>query len=100
MEIFGIGILSWITFLPVLGMILVLMLPKDRKDVIRWTSLGVAALQLVLAVLIFMRFDRGLAGINTESGMQFLDSPPLREQRHRQIKLIYSTDDEFRGKYI
>ena len=73
MEIFGIGILSWITFLPVLGMILVLMLPKDRKDVIRWTSLGVAALQLVLAVLIFMRFDRGLAGINTESGMQFLE---------------------------
>ena len=73
MNIFGIGVLSWITFLPVAGMILVLMLPKERKDLIRWTSLGVAALQLVIAGLIFLKFDRGLAGINTEAGMQFLE---------------------------
>ncbi len=73
MSIFGIGVLSWITFLPVAGMILVLMLPKERRDLIRWTSLGVAALQLVLAVLIFLKFDRSLAGINTEAGMQFLE---------------------------
>ncbi len=73
MSIFGIGVLSWITFLPVAGMILVLMLPKERRDLIRWTSLAVAALQLVLAVLIFLKFDRSLAGINTEAGMQFLE---------------------------
>jgi NADH-quinone oxidoreductase subunit M len=73
MTIFGIGILSWITFLPVLGMILVLVLPRDNKAAIRWTSLAVAALQLVLAVVIFMRFDRTIPGINTEAGMQFLE---------------------------
>ncbi|MEW6510360.1 MAG: NADH-quinone oxidoreductase subunit M [Bacteroidota bacterium] len=69
----GIGVLSWITFLPALGMILVLMLPNNRKDLFRWTSLVVTAVQVALAALIFMRFDRGLGGVNTEAGMQFLE---------------------------
>ena len=73
MEIAGIGILSWITFLPVVGMVIVLMLPKEKKDTIRWTALVIAALQVVLGVFLFMRFDRSLGGINTESGMQFLE---------------------------
>ena len=73
MEIAGIGILSWITFLPIVGMILVLVMPKERKDAVRWTSLVVAALQVVLSGVLFARFDRGLAGINTEAGMQFLE---------------------------
>jgi NADH-quinone oxidoreductase subunit M len=73
MEIAGIGILSWITFLPVVGMVIVLMLPKEKKDWLRWTALVVAALQVLLGAFLFMRFDRSLGGINTESGMQFLE---------------------------
>jgi NADH-quinone oxidoreductase subunit M len=73
MDIAGIGILSWITFLPVAGMVIVLMLPKERKDWVRWTALVVAALQVVLAVVIYMRFDRSLGGINSAAGMQFLE---------------------------
>jgi len=76
MNIAGIGILSWITFLPVLGMVIVLLLPKERRDAIRWTSLIVAVLQLVLAAFLFTRFDRTLAGINTEAGMQFMERAP------------------------
>ncbi|HXX63145.1 MAG TPA: proton-conducting transporter membrane subunit, partial [Bacteroidota bacterium] len=73
MEIAGIGVLSWITLLPILGMVVVLVLPKERRDLIRWTSLAVGAVQVVLAVLIFMRFDRTLAGVNTQAGMQFVE---------------------------
>ncbi len=72
-SILGIGILTWITFLPVLGMVLVLMLPKDSRAAIRWTSLLFTVLQLVLAVIIFAKFDRGMAGINTQAGMQFVE---------------------------
>jgi NADH-quinone oxidoreductase subunit M len=72
-SILGIGILTWITFLPIVGMIIVLMLPKESRDAIRWTSLVITALQVVLAVLIFSRFDRSLAGINDASGMQFVE---------------------------
>ncbi len=69
----GIGILSWLTFLPVFGMVIVLSLPKNRPDIIRWTSLGVTFFQVVLAVVVFNHFDRGLAGINDQSTMQFVE---------------------------
>jgi NADH-quinone oxidoreductase subunit M len=69
----GIGILSWITFLPVLGMVFILMMPKDQRDAMRWTSVGITLAQLVLAVIIFMKFDRGMAGINSAGGMQFVE---------------------------
>jgi NADH-quinone oxidoreductase subunit M len=73
MAFLGVGILSWITFLPVLGMILVLMMPGEQRDAIRWTSLGITVLQLVLAVAIFAGFDRGMAGINSAAGMQYVE---------------------------
>lgn len=72
-TLLGIGILTWITFLPVVGMVIVLLLPKESRSAIRWTSLGFTVLQVILAVVIFMRFDRALAGINTEAGMQFVE---------------------------
>src|SRR5512146_2500490 len=73
MQLMGIGVLTWITFLPVLGMVLVLLIPKEQRNSIRWTSLAITLVQLVLAVVIFMRFDRGMAGINSEAGMQFIE---------------------------
>ena len=72
MDFLGIGILSWITFLPVVGMILVLLLPKDNKNVVRWTSAFFTALQVILAVVIYMNFNRGMSGVNTQEGFQFL----------------------------
>jgi NADH-quinone oxidoreductase subunit M len=72
-TVLGLGVLSWITFLPVLGMLAVLLLPKDGRAAIRWTALGITIVQLVLAVVIVMKFDRGLAGINTQAGMQFVE---------------------------
>src|ERR1041385_8607379 len=73
MEFLGFGILTWITFLPVAGMAIVLLLPKDNKDAIRWTSAFFAGLQVILAVIIYMKFDRSMAGINTQEGFQFLE---------------------------
>jgi NADH-quinone oxidoreductase subunit M len=73
MQLMGIGVLTWLTFLPVLGMVLVLLIPKDQKDAIRWSSLIVTLIQLLLSIGIFMKFDRGLAGINSEAGMQFVE---------------------------
>ncbi len=73
MQLMGIGVLTWLTFLPVLGMVLVLLIPKDQKDAIRWSSLIVTLIQLLLSIGIFMKFDRGMAGINSEAGMQFVE---------------------------
>jgi NADH-quinone oxidoreductase subunit M len=72
-SLFGIGILSWMTFLPVLGMVVVLMLPKGRPGLTRWTALAVTVVQVVLAGVLFMHFDRSLAGISNQGTMQFLE---------------------------
>jgi NADH-quinone oxidoreductase subunit M len=73
LSLFGIGILSWMTFLPILGMVVVLLLSKEQRDAIRWTSLAVTVVQVALAVVIFFRFDRGLAGVTSQAGMQFVE---------------------------
>jgi NADH-quinone oxidoreductase subunit M len=70
-KILGIGILTWMTFLPVLGMIVVLALPKDSKTATRWISLLFTALQVVLAGVVFMNFGRGIPGVNVLDGIQF-----------------------------
>jgi len=72
-TILGLGVLTWITFLPIVGLVIVLLLPKEQKDVIRWTSLFFAGLQVVLAAVIFARFNRSMAGINSLAGMQFVE---------------------------
>jgi NADH-quinone oxidoreductase subunit M len=68
----GIGYLTWITFLPILGMIAVLMIPKGNDTLIKWTGALVTFLQLVLAVVIYFNFNKALSGINSVEGMQFV----------------------------
>jgi len=72
-QILGIGILTWLTFLPVIGMLFLLLLPKKSADAVRWTSLVVTFLQVVLAALVYVYFSRSLGGINTVAGMQFVE---------------------------
>jgi NADH-quinone oxidoreductase subunit M len=72
-SIFGIGILTWTVFLPILGMIIILLLPKESKQAIRWITTGVTGLQLMLAGMIFFMFDRSMLGINNAESFQFVE---------------------------
>lgn len=80
-QILGAGPLTWITFLPLLGLIIILLIPtgKDErsqefsKNLFRWVTVFFTFLQLILAVLIFVKFDFAAGGINTEKGMQFIE---------------------------
>ncbi|NUN70988.1 MAG: NADH-quinone oxidoreductase subunit M [Bacteroidetes bacterium] len=71
LNILNIGVLTWLTFLPILGMIIVLLIPKEQKSAIRWTSLAFTLAQVVLACMVFAKFDRSLAGVNSADTMQF-----------------------------
>jgi NADH-quinone oxidoreductase subunit M len=73
LKLLNIGILSWITFLPVLGMVVVLLLPKDKEKQIKWTSLGFVFVQLVLCVVAFALFNNSMPGINKLDSMQFIE---------------------------
>ena len=73
MEFLGIGVLSWITFLPIIGMILVLFIPKENQNAMKWTAAVATLLQVVLSVMIYFHFNRGTTGINTQEGMQLVE---------------------------
>jgi len=65
-------ILSTIIFLPLLGGIVVLLIPKERVQVIRWTAVGFAALGLVLALMLILMY----AQANITSTSQVIGSAP------------------------
>lgn len=73
MELLGIGVLTWITFIPIVGMIAVLMIPKQNEELMKWTAAAVTFVQVALAVVLYFKFDRSLLGINTMEGMQFVE---------------------------
>ena len=51
-------LLTTITFLPLLGGIAVLLLPKDKLGTIRWTALGVAGANLLLALGLLLAYSQ------------------------------------------
>jgi NADH-quinone oxidoreductase subunit M len=81
---FGSSILTWITFLPIIGMILLAIVPTGKDDrskevsalIFRWGTVFVTFVQLILAIIIFLNFDKGFAGVNTLEGFQFIEKVP------------------------
>lgn len=69
-------ILSVITFLPILGMILILFVPKTNIKLIRTITVAATGIQLILAIIIWVNFQNNIAGINSQSGMQFVERFP------------------------
>ncbi|GCE10736.1 complex I subunit 4 family protein [Tengunoibacter tsumagoiensis] len=63
--------LSSLIFLPLLGGIALLFLPKDRGPLIRWAALGVAAIELILSLV--------LALLYVESTISIFSSSQFRE---------------------
>jgi len=65
--------LSLITFLPILGMIIVLALPKSQTKVIKYLTLVVTGIQVLLAILIMANYNYSLGGVFEESSFQFVE---------------------------
>lgn len=62
--------LSWMTFIPLIGMAVVLLLPRQEHHWIRWASVLATAIPLLLGVVLYLRFDR------TTAAMQFVERAP------------------------
>ncbi len=60
------GILTYMTFIPLSGAVIVLCLPRDSHSLIKWTAAGATIPPLLLAIWLFVSFDR------TTPGFQFL----------------------------
>lgn len=58
--------LSWIVFLPLLGVVITALLPKSRGDLAKWVALAVTLADLALATAMVLGFKAG-------GGMQFVE---------------------------
>lgn len=77
----GFPILSWITLIPLLGILLVLVIPSGKdeagkeksKKVYQYITLGITFVQLILAIIIFFNYNNGMTGVNNIAGFQFVE---------------------------
>jgi NADH-quinone oxidoreductase subunit M len=74
-------ILTWITFLPLLGILIVLLVPSGKsekgqelsKQIIRWVAVGITFTQLILAFIIYLNYNPAMTGINELKSFQFVE---------------------------
>ena len=52
------GLLNYILWLPIVGAIAILFIPKDLKNAIRYTALGTTALTFVFCIMLYCKFDQ------------------------------------------
>ena len=63
-------LLTLMTFTPLLGMAVILALPRNNPNLVRWTAVLFTAIPLALGVFLYMNFDR------TTAAMQFVERVP------------------------
>lgn len=66
-------ILSLITFLPILGMVIILFLPKTQSVIIKSLTLLITGIQVILAAVLLMNFNFSAGGINDAASFQFIE---------------------------
>ncbi len=66
-------ILTLITFFPLLGGVIVLLIPREQKNTVRWTALLFTAIPLALAIILFAGFDSSASGFTAGTGIQFVE---------------------------
>ena len=57
------GPLTLMTFIPTLGAIAILLLPRERRETIKWFALFIAALPLAISIYIYLNFNTDTAAL-------------------------------------
>ncbi len=70
----GFPILSLLTFIPLIGMIVVLLLKKGQEKEVKYVSLIATGLQVILAIILIANFDFTKGGIFDPNTFQFLEN--------------------------
>jgi len=76
LNILGIGVLSWMIFLPVLGMIIVLLIPKSQTKYIKYVAVAVSLILILFGALMLTKYDSSKAGVNSADSFQFVEQVP------------------------
>jgi len=66
----NLNLLSWIIFLPVIGLIVIALLPRPSQKTVKWIALAAAMASFILSIAVFIMFDRSASAIGQ---MQFVE---------------------------
>ncbi len=69
-NLFSVSLLTAIVFLPLLGAVVMMLLPRGDKRLVRWVALGFGIAEFLLALYLWLSYD-GAAG-----GYQFVENTP------------------------
>ena len=64
MDLAGLPLISAITFVPLIGALVIAAIPKENLRAIRWTALATALIAFVLSLVLLVGFDPGAAGFS------------------------------------
>lgn len=100
-DTIGFPILTWLTFLPILGMIFILLVPSGKDEgskqvsntIIRWIAVIVTLIQLILAIIVMFAYNNTLSGVNELSSFQFVEKIPW-------IKATFPLVGQFKVEYF
>lgn len=67
-------ILSWMTFFPVIGAVVIAFIPRGNKEIVKTVAAAAAAVPLILAVRLFIDFDRALDGFQFVERFEWIKS--------------------------
>src|SRR5579883_2766589 len=69
-------LLTIITFVPIVGMVLILLCPKDQHNLIRWIAAAATLPQILIAIYLYANFD------TTTTAIQFAERYPWIRAYH------------------
>ena len=67
-------ILTVVTFVPLVGALLLLLVPKDRPKMVMQAATWIAFIDFLLSLPLFVHFDRGLGGFQFEEKLSWIPS--------------------------
>ncbi|MCX6006541.1 MAG: NADH-quinone oxidoreductase subunit M [Chloroflexi bacterium] len=59
----NLNLLSWIIFLPVLGLLVIAVIPRPGQKTVKWIALAAALASFILSMIMFFLFDRSATAI-------------------------------------
>ena len=68
------NILSMLVWLPIVGMLAIAFIPREREEIIKIVAAVATGLQLFLAILLWMQFDREAIGFQFMEKLQWIPS--------------------------
>ena len=71
-------LLNLVLYLPLIGALSLLLLPRQRPELVRWLALIVSLVTFVISLPLMIRFDAGSGAMQFATDTVWMDSPAIR----------------------